>query len=113
MSKHVDLKSIENYVRNNKYPDLMKEKGLKRNFRKACAHFSLVDGHLEVAQLKAFETSLVTRIGKQLGYLLRRKSIVGSSLVASFGRESRKQTPFRICLSTHLKMNGSTTVCTS
>ena len=46
MSKHVDLKSIENYVRNNKYPDLMKEKGLKRNFRKACAHFSLVDGHL-------------------------------------------------------------------
>ena len=46
MSKHVDLKSIENYVRNNKYPDLMKEKGLKRNFRKACVHFSLVDGHL-------------------------------------------------------------------
>ena len=41
MSKHI----ISNHIRNNDYPDLMKDKGLEINFRKACTHFSLVDLH--------------------------------------------------------------------
>ena len=46
MTKHVDLNSIENYIRNKTYPEKIKGKGQKANFRKSCKYFSIVDGHL-------------------------------------------------------------------
>ena len=46
MTKHVDLNSIENYIRNKTYPEKIKDKGLKSNFRKSCKYFSIADGHL-------------------------------------------------------------------
>lgn len=45
-SKHVNLNDAENYIRNGKYPNEVKEKGAKRNFRKSCKHFTIVEGHL-------------------------------------------------------------------
>ena len=46
--EHVDLKAIEAYVRDKKYPENIakKDKGKKANFRKACKNFDIVDGHL-------------------------------------------------------------------
>ena len=46
MTKHVDLNSIENYIRNKTYPEKIKDKRQKANFRKSCKYFSIVDGHL-------------------------------------------------------------------
>ena len=45
---------IENYLRNQKYPDGVLNKGEKANFRRACKKFSIVDG-----QFKYKETRLV------------------------------------------------------
>ena len=45
-TKHVDLNAIENYIRNKTYPEKIKDKGQKANFRKSCKYFSIVDGHL-------------------------------------------------------------------
>ena len=39
-NKHVDLRNIENFVRNKCYPgDISKDKGKKPNFRKSCKNF--------------------------------------------------------------------------
>ena len=46
MTKHVDLNSIENYIRNKTHPEKIKDKGQKAIFRKSCKYFSIVDGHL-------------------------------------------------------------------
>ena len=43
---HMDLNSIENYIRNKTYPEKLKDKGRKANFRKACKKFTIADGHL-------------------------------------------------------------------
>ena len=43
---HVDLSSIENYIRNKTYPEKLKDKGRKANFRKACKKFTITDSHL-------------------------------------------------------------------
>ena len=43
---HVDLNSIESYIRNKTYPEKLKDKGRKANFRKACKKFTIADGHL-------------------------------------------------------------------
>ena len=43
---HVDLNSIENYIRNKTYPEKLKDKGRKANFRKACKKFTIAYGHL-------------------------------------------------------------------
>ena len=46
-NKHVDLRKIENFVRNKFYPEEMpKVKGKKDNFRKSCKTFKIFDGHL-------------------------------------------------------------------
>ena len=45
-TEHVDLNSIENYIRNKTYPEQLKDKGRKANFRKACKKFTIADGHL-------------------------------------------------------------------
>ena len=45
--KHVDLRKIENFVRNKCYPeDISKDEGKKANFRKSCKNFKIIDGHL-------------------------------------------------------------------
>ena len=46
MTKHVDLNSIENYIRSKTYPEKIKYKGQKANFRKSCKYLSIADGHL-------------------------------------------------------------------
>ena len=46
MTKHVDWNSIEDYIRNKTYPEKIKDKGHKANFRKSCKYFSIVNGHL-------------------------------------------------------------------
>ena len=43
---HVDLNSIESYIRNKTYPEKLKDKGHKASFRKACKKFTIADGHL-------------------------------------------------------------------
>ena len=43
---HVDLNSTENYIRNKTYPEKLKDKGRKANFRKACKKITLADVHL-------------------------------------------------------------------
>ena len=43
---HVDLNSIEDYIRNKTYPEKLKDKGRNANFRKACKKFTIADGHL-------------------------------------------------------------------
>ena len=43
---HVDLNSIENYIRNKTYPEKLKDKGRKANFRKACKKFTIANGPL-------------------------------------------------------------------
>ena len=45
MTKQVDLNSIENYIRNKTYPEKIKDKGQKANFRNSCKYFSIVDGY--------------------------------------------------------------------
>ena len=43
---HVDLNSIENYVSDKTYPEKLKDKGRKANFRKACKNLTIADGNL-------------------------------------------------------------------
>ena len=44
---HVDLNLVESYLRHNKYPDDVSNKGEKANFRRACKKFSIVDGQFK------------------------------------------------------------------
>ena len=47
MKTHVDLKAVEEFVRNKTYPKgILKGKGKKSNFRKACKNFRIVNGDL-------------------------------------------------------------------
>ena len=47
MATHVDLKAVEEFLRNKTYPKgILKDKGKKSNFRKACKNFSIVNGDL-------------------------------------------------------------------
>ena len=47
MKTHVDLKAVEEFVRNKTYPKgILKDKGKKSNFRKACKNFRIVNGDL-------------------------------------------------------------------
>ena len=45
MMTHVDLKAVEEFLRNKTYPKgILKDKGKKSNFRKTCENFSIVNG---------------------------------------------------------------------
>ena len=47
MATHVDLKAVEEFLRNKTYPKgILKDKGKKSNFRKACKNFSIANGDL-------------------------------------------------------------------
>ena len=47
MATHVHLKAVEEFLRNKTYPKgILKDKGKKSNFRKACKNFSIVNGDL-------------------------------------------------------------------
>ena len=46
-NKHVELRKIENFVRNKYHPeDIPIDTGKIGNFRKSCQNFKIVDGHL-------------------------------------------------------------------
>ena len=47
LATHVDLKAVEEFLRNKTYPKgILKDKGKKSNFRKPCKNFSIVNGDL-------------------------------------------------------------------
>ena len=47
MATHVDLKAVEEFLRNKTYPKgILKGKGKKSNFKKACKNFSIANGDL-------------------------------------------------------------------
>ena len=47
MVTHVDLKAVEEFLRNKTCPKgILKDKGKKSNFRKACKNFRIVNGDL-------------------------------------------------------------------
>ena len=47
MATHVDLKAADEFSRNKTYPKgILKDKGKKSNFRKACKNFNIVNGGL-------------------------------------------------------------------
>ena len=47
MTTHVDLKTVEEFLRNKTYPKgILKGKGKKSNFRKAYKNFSIINGDL-------------------------------------------------------------------
>ena len=55
MATHVDLKAAEEFLRNKTYPKgILKHKGKKSNFRKACKNFSIVNGDLMYKQKRRF-----------------------------------------------------------
>ena len=47
MTTHVDVKAVEEFLRNKTYPKgILKDKDKKSNFRKVCKNFSIVNGNL-------------------------------------------------------------------
>ena len=45
MATYVNLKAVEEFLRNKTYPKgILKDKGKKSNFRKTCENFSIVNG---------------------------------------------------------------------
>ena len=58
MAHHVDLETIENYVRNKCYPaEISGKKGDKANFRRACRKFSVINGQFIYKGKRAVITS--------------------------------------------------------
>ena len=46
MDRHVNFGDIAKYLREKIFPNNVKDKGKKSNFRKACKEFSIVNGQL-------------------------------------------------------------------
>ena len=50
---HVDLKAVEEFLRNKTYPkSILKDKGKESSFRKACKKFSSVNGDLMYKEMQ-------------------------------------------------------------
>ena len=91
MATHVDLKAVEEFLRNKTYPKgILKDKGKKSNFRKACKNFSIVNGDLmykekrrvlfEVERTIAIIHDVLERIGDNSMAKVLRQFIVAVSL---------------------------------
>ena len=93
MATHVDLKAVEEFLRNKTYPKgILKDKGKKSNFRKACKNFSIVNGDLmyKEKQRVVFEVERRTAIIHDVHEGIRGNSMA-KALAAHRGRESTYQ----------------------
>jgi len=93
MAKHVNLKAVEEFVRNKNYPEsIAKDKGKKSNFRKACKHFSIVDGDLMYKEKRrvVFEEDRMPAIIHDVHERIGDNSMT-KALAAHRGRESSYQ----------------------
>ena len=93
MATHVDLKVVEVFLRNKTYPKgILKDKGKKLYFRKACKNFSIVSGNLMCKEKRrvVFEVERRTAIIHDAHEETEEKSMV-KALAAHRGRESMYQ----------------------
>ena len=74
MARNVDLKAVEEFLRNKTYPKgILKDKGKKYNFRKACKNFSIVNGDLMYKEKRRVEfeverrTAIIHDVHKGIG----------------------------------------------
>ena len=93
MATHVDLKAVEEFLRNKTYPKgILKDKGTKSNFRKACKNFSIVNGDLTYKEKRrvVFEverrTGIIHDVHERIG-----DNSMAKALAAHHGRESTYQ----------------------
>ena len=93
MATHVDLKAVEEFLRNKTYPKgILKDKGKKPNFRKACRDFSIVNGDLMYKEKPrvVFEverrTAIIYDVYEGIG-----DNSMAKALAAHRGRESTYQ----------------------
>ena len=93
MATHVDLKAVEEFLRNKTYPKgILKDKGKKSNFRKACKNFSIVNGDLMYKEKRrvVFEverrTAIIHDVHEGIG-----DNSMAKALAAHRGRESTYQ----------------------
>ena len=93
MMTHVDLKAVEEFLRNKTYPKgILKDKGKKSNFRKACKNFSIVNGDLMYKEKRrvVFEverrTAIIHDVHEGIG-----DNSMAKALAAHRGRESMYQ----------------------
>ena len=89
----MDLKAVEEFLKNKTYPKcILKDKGNKSNFRKACKNFSIVNGYLmyKEKQRVVFEVQRRTRIIHDVHEGIGDNSMA-KALAAHRGRESTYQ----------------------
>ena len=93
MVTHVDLKAVEESLRNKTYPKgILKGKGKKSNLRKACKNFSIVNGDLMYKEKRrvVFEverrTAIIHDVHEGIG-----DNSMAKALAAHRGRESTYQ----------------------
>ena len=93
MATHVDLKAVEEFLRNKSYPKgILKDKGKKFDFRKECKNFSIVNGHLMYKEKRRvmFEVEGTTAIIHNVHKGTEGNSMA-KALAAHHGRESTNQ----------------------
>ena len=91
MAHHVDLKAIENYIRTKQYPEEIRDKGQKANFRRATKKFSLQngifckDGRMVITETGA-QRQIISDLHQGIG-----EDIKAVALAAHYGRSSTYQ----------------------
>ena len=93
MATHVDLKAVKEFLGNKTYPKgILKDKGEKCNFRKACKSFSIVNGDLIYKEKRrvVFEVERRTAIIHDVHKGIGDNSMVKASATHR-GRESTYQ----------------------
>ena len=97
MATHVDLKAVEEFLRNKTYPKgILKDKGKKSNFRKACKNFSIVNGNImyKEKQRAVFEvqrrTVIIHDVHEGIG-----ENSTAKALAAHRGRQSTYQKNYK------------------
>ena len=93
MATHVDVKAVEEFLRNKTYPKgVLKDKGKKSNFRKAWKNFSVINGDLMYKEKRriVFEverrTSIIHDVHEGIG-----DNSMAKALAAHPGRGSTYQ----------------------
>ena len=82
MAHHVSFEAIETYLHKNIYPSsIMRDKGKKANFPKACKPFSMLHGQLTYNNTRLVISSterqhtIITDVRKGLGHNLKAKAM--------------------------------------
>ena len=92
----MDLRAVEEFLRNKTYPQgILKDKGKKSNFRKACKNFSIENGDLTYKEKRRVvleverRTAIIYDVHKGIG-----DNSMAKALAAHLGRESTYQKIF-------------------